>query len=39
MREEEKMKKKIVVLSKGVKDSAGPVGLCCYGAFVPFRGG
>ncbi len=39
MREEEKMKKKIVVLSKGVKDSAGPVGICCHLAFVPLRGG
>lgn len=39
MREEEEMKKAIVVLSKGVKESAGPLGPCCYGSFVPFRGG
>jgi len=37
MREEEKMKKAIVVLSKGVKESSGPLGVCCYGSFVPLR--
>jgi hypothetical protein len=30
-------KKGIIILDKGLKDSIGPTGVCCAGAFVPLR--
>ena len=38
-RKEEKERKEIVVLDKGIDiDAIGPTGVCCRGAFIPFRG-
>lgn len=30
-------KKRIIILDKGIKDTIGPTGLCCWGAFAPYR--
>ncbi len=30
-------KKGIIILDKGLKDSVGPTGVCCYGSFLPLR--
>ncbi len=39
MKEKEE-KKEIVVLDSGIEGASliGPLGLCCYGAFMPYRG-
>jgi hypothetical protein len=30
-------KKEIIILDKGLKDLAGPEGVCCHGSLVPYR--
>lgn len=31
------MDKKIIIIDKGIKETVGPTGVCCVGAFVVFR--
>lgn len=30
-------KKRIIILDKGIKDTVGPRGICCPGAFAIYR--